>query len=96
MAWEGTLHPATFNRHNHPAFGIAVWLTLQRRPQSNFYVPQQELRRKFRTALEDSLASTMVLVRGMNAHGIYLFEPRLLLPTIFDSAGSQRLANRNL
>jgi hypothetical protein len=96
MAWEGTLLPATFNRHNHPAFGIAVWLTLQRRPHTNFHVSHQELRRKFRTALEDSLASAMTLARGMNAHGIYLFEPRLLLPTIFDSARSQRFANRNL
>jgi hypothetical protein len=84
MAWEGTMLPATFNRHNHPAFGIAVWLTLQRRPHTNFHVSHQELRRKFRTALEDSLASAMTLARGMNAHGIYLFEPRLLLPTIFD------------
>ena len=63
---------------------------------TNFHVSHQELRRKFRTALEDSLASAMTLARGMNAHGIYLFEPRLLLPTIFDSGRSQRFANRNL
>ncbi|MFL9876693.1 hypothetical protein [Paraburkholderia megapolitana] len=95
MAWEGTMLPATFNRHSHPAFGIAVWLTLQRRPHTNFHVSHQELRRRFRTALEDSLASAITLARGMNAHGIYLFEPRLLLPIIFDSARSQRFANRN-
>lgn len=84
MAWEGTMLPATFNRHNHPAFGIAVWLTLQQRPHTNFDVSHQELRRQFRTAMESSLATAMVLARAMNAHGIYLFEPRLLLPTIFD------------
>jgi len=75
---------------------LAALLTLPRWPHTNFHVSRQELRRNFRTALENSLASSLTLTRGINAHGIYLFEPRLLLPTIFDSARSQRLANRNL
>ena len=94
MAWEGTLQPTTFNRHNHPAFGIAVWLTLQQRPHSNYYVSQQDLRRDFRITLEASLATAMAVVQVMRSKGTYLFEPRLLRPTMFDCPASQTLANR--
>jgi hypothetical protein len=91
MAWEGTLVPSTFNHHRHPAFGISTWLALQRRPGTNFYVPQQVIRRKFRVALEESLAAAIALAKAMNSRGMYLFEPRLLRPTIFDYADSPRL-----
>lgn len=94
MVWEGTLHPAILDTHGHPAFGIAVWLTLQERTHSNSQHPLQELRRKFRIALEDTLAKAMVLAQAMNSDGTYLFEPRLLLPTIFDCTESQRFTNR--
>jgi hypothetical protein len=91
MAWEGFMHPVMLELHSHPAFGIAVWLSLHPRPHKNAEVASEILLCEFQSALEASLGHAIVLAHVMHSRATYLLEPRLLRPSIFDCTCSQRL-----
>lgn len=95
LTWEGVCDPKYLNQHDHPAFGIGVWLSLVQMRYGRTRRPANELLVAFDDAMTVTLATAIRWAWLLNITKIKADPPRLLLPEIFDSARSQRFEKRN-
>jgi hypothetical protein len=93
MAWEGVVHPDLLDRQLHPAFGIGIWLAHHRDAPTRAG-ERAKLMKDFDASLERTLATAIAVAQFMRLRGTYLFDRRLIVPAICDSAQITTFANQ--
>jgi len=96
MTWEGTHDPSYLDQHNHPSFGIALWLSLVEMRHIERDRPDSAIQAGFAEAMQRTLVAALHWSWAIAEAPDSVETPYLLIPEIVDFVRSQNFRNRNL